>query len=207
MHFTYPTMAIERPYGDGIAFPTARARRTRPLHLAFHISPASVARNGYKRDFIMGGQWFPKIGIWWHGAWNCHQYHADTEFFSDFGTYNVNLTLPQRYTVGASGIETDERSNADGTKTISFRVKISRLRLGGLTELQVVDGSFENSLGTVKLRALVLASHAAQAERYLSTLKQSMAEFDEWYGPYPYKQMTLIDPEPGSEIGGMEYRR
>ena len=209
MHFTSPddgnredhtVMEISLPKplapGDAVRF-----------HLAFHDKfPLSVARNGYKRDFIMGGQWFPKIGIWWHGAWNCHQYHADTEFFSDFGTYNVNLTLPQRYTVGASGIETDERSNADGTKTISFRGEdIHDFAWAASPNFQVADDSFENSLGTVKLRALVLASHAAQAERYLSTLKQSMQKFDEWYGPYPYKQMTLIDPEPGSEIGGMEY--
>jgi aminopeptidase N len=32
-----------------------------------------------------------------------------------------------------------------------------------------------------------------------------MQKYDEWYGPYPYKQITLIDPEPGSEVGGMEY--
>jgi hypothetical protein len=177
------------------------------FHLAFHDKfPLSVARNGYKRDFIMGGQWFPKIGIWWHGAWNCHQYHADTEFFADFGTYNVNLTLPQRYTVGASGIQTDERSNADGTKTLSFRGEdIHDFAWAASPHFQVADDSFENSLGTVKLHALVLASHAAQTQRYLSTLKQSMQKFDEWYGPYPYKQMTLIDPEPDSEIGGMEY--
>jgi hypothetical protein len=177
------------------------------FHLAFHDKfPLSVARNGYKRDFIMGGQWFPKIGIWWHGAWNCHQYHADTEFFSDFGTYNVNLTLPQRYIVGASGIQTDERSNSDGTKTLSFRGEdIHDFAWAASPHFQVADDSFENSLGTVKLHALVLASHAAQSQRYLSVLKQSMQKFDEWYGPYPYKQMTLIDPEPDSEIGGMEY--
>ncbi len=27
-------------------------------------------RTGYKRDFIMGAQWFPKVGVWWQGAWN-----------------------------------------------------------------------------------------------------------------------------------------
>jgi hypothetical protein len=177
------------------------------FHLAFHDKfPLSVARNGYKRDFIMGGQWFPKIGIWWHGAWNCHQYHADTEFFSDFGTYNVNLTLPQRYLVGASGIQTGEQSNSDGTKTLSFRGEdIHDFAWAASPHFEVVDDTFTNSLGTVKLHALVLASHADQRERYLSVLKQSMQKFDEWYGPYPYKQITLIDPEPNSEMGGMEY--
>ena len=91
------------------------------FHITFHDKfPLSVARNGYERDFIMGGQWFPKVGVFWHGSWNCHQYHADTEFFSDFGVYDVDLTLPRPYIVGASGIETAEKLNSDGTKTLSF---------------------------------------------------------------------------------------
>ena len=51
----------------------------------------------------MGGQWYPKPGVFWHGAWNCHQYHSTTEFFSDFATFNISLTLPRRYIVGATG--------------------------------------------------------------------------------------------------------
>src|SRR5713226_8549438 len=32
-----------------------------------------------------------------------------------------------------------------------------------------------------------------------------MKQYDQRYGPYPYKMVTVIDPEPGSEMGGMEY--
>jgi hypothetical protein len=60
-------------------------------------------------------------------------------------------------------------------------------------------------MGPVKLHALVLRSHADQAQRYLSVLQGAMQKFNEWYGPYPYKQITLIDPEPDSEMFGMEY--
>ncbi len=177
------------------------------LQVAFHDKfPLAISRNGYKRDFIMGAQWFPKIGVMWHGAWNCHQYHSDTEFFADFGTYNVNLTLPQRFVVGASGIQTDEQVHSDGTKTLSFRGEdIHDFAWAASPHFQVADETLVNSLGSVRLHALVLPSHAAQAGRYLSVLKQSMQKFDEWYGPYPYKQITLIDPEPGSSVGGMEY--
>src|ERR1700722_16654188 len=53
------------------------------FRIKFHDQfPESVARNGYKRDFLMGGQWYPKLGVFWHGAWNCHQYHSTTEFVS-----------------------------------------------------------------------------------------------------------------------------
>jgi len=177
------------------------------FQLAFHDKfPLSVARNGYKRDFIMGAQWFPKIGVLWHGAWNCHQYHLDTEFFADFGTYNVILRVPEQYTVGASGIETGYQDNHDGTKTLSYRGEdIHDFAWAASPHFQVADDTFVNALGTVKLHALILAAHANQRDRYLSILKQSMQKYDEWYGPYPYKQITLIDPEPGSAVGGMEY--
>src|SRR5207247_3561361 len=29
--------------------------------------------------------------------------------------------------------------------------------------------------------------------------------FEKWYGPYPYKTLTVVDPEPDSAAGGMEY--
>ena len=168
--------------------------------------PRSVNRNGYKRDFIMGAQWFPKIGVVWHGAWNCHQYHAATEFFSDFGTYDVILRVPDPYIVGASGVQTAEQENGDGTRTLTFRGEdIHDFAWAASPHFQAADDTFVNRLGTVKLHALVLAQHADQSDRYLSILKQSMQKFDEWYGPYPYKQITLIDPEPGSAFGGVEY--
>src|SRR5271157_5724671 len=59
--------------------------------------PEVADRTGYKRTFLLARQWFPKVGVWWHGAWNCHQFHALTEFFADFGTYDVKITLPKNY--------------------------------------------------------------------------------------------------------------
>jgi len=68
--------------------------------------PEVIARTGYKRTFLLAGQWFPKVGVWWHGAWNCHQFHALTEFFADFGTFDVKVTLPKDYVIGATGVQT-----------------------------------------------------------------------------------------------------
>jgi len=182
------------------------------FHLAFHDQfPLSVARNGWKRDFIMGGQWYPKPGVFWHGAWNCHQYHATTEFFSDFATFNVNLTLPRRYVVGASGVPTGEFVNPpvqgqEATKTISFYGEdIGDFAFAASPHFTVTDGTFLSSLGPVKVHVLALAAHPKAGLRYLDITQKALAEFDRHYGPYPYKVLTVIDPEPDSEIGGMEY--
>src|SRR4051812_2766962 len=50
--------------------------------------PEVFARTGYKGEFHMVGQWFPKIGVrvGAPGAerWECPAMHANTEFFADF---------------------------------------------------------------------------------------------------------------------------
>jgi hypothetical protein len=177
------------------------------FHIAFHDKfPLSVARNGYKRDFIMGGQWFPKPGVFWHGAWNCHQYHATTEFFSDFGTFTVHLTLPRRFIVGASGVPTGETTDDSGNKTLGFYGEdIGDFAFAASPNFTVTDGIFLSSLGPVQIHVLALRAHPQAGPRYLSIIQRTLEQFDRRFGPYPYKIVTVIDPEPGSEIGGMEY--
>jgi hypothetical protein len=177
------------------------------FHLAFHDKfPLSIARNGYKRDFIMGGQWYPKPGVFWHGAWNCHQYHSTTEFFSDFGTFTVHLTVPQRYVVGASGVPTGNQANGDGSKTLGFYGEdIGDFAFAASPHFTVTDGTYESSMGPVLVHVLALASHPEAGPRYRDIIEKTLGEFDRRFGPYPYKIVTVIDPEPGSETGGMEY--
>ncbi len=70
--------------------------------------PRVRRRTGHKDDFLFIAQWFPKLGVYETGnGWNCHQFHASTEFFSDYGTYEVELDLPAEYQdkVGASGVQ------------------------------------------------------------------------------------------------------
>ncbi len=177
------------------------------FHLRFHDQfPESIARNGYKRDFLMGGQWFPKVGVFWHGKWNCHQYHSTTEFFSDFGTFHVKLTVPKEYVIGASGVPTGEQTNADGTKTLGFYGEdIGDFAWAASPHFQVTTDTFLSSMGPVQIRVLALAAHPKAGPRYMKIMQQSLAQFDQRYGPYPYKILTVIDPEPDSEIYGMEY--
>ena len=176
------------------------------FRIAFHDKFGQVfARTGYKRDFIMGAQWFPKIGVWWQGAWNCHQFHWTTEFFADFGTFDVKLTVPQNEVVGASGVQLDEVKNADGTKTLTFRGEdIHDFAWTAQPTYHVVEDTFNGSMGSVKIRLLLQPDHIDQAARHVRIMQQTMKRFDQWYGPYPYKQITVVDPAD-LRAGGMEY--
>ncbi|HVO59663.1 MAG TPA: M1 family metallopeptidase [Terriglobales bacterium] len=176
--------------------------------IEFHDQFGEVfARTGYKRDFIMGAQWFPKVGVWWQGAWNCHQFHGNTEFFADFGTFDVRLTVPQNEVVGASGVEVASVRNSDGTKTLTFRGEdIHDFAWTVEPQYQVFTDTFNGSMGPVKMRLLMQPGHVNQADRHMTILRQTLEHFDRWYGPYPYKQITMVDPPHGAlRAGGMEY--
>jgi len=175
--------------------------------IKFHDQfPETLARTGWKRDFLLAGQWFPKVGVWWHGAWNCHQFHATTEFFADFGVYDVKVTLPQNQVVGATGVEVSDVANPDGTKTLTYHGDdIHDFAWTASPRYKVLDDEFQGTMGPVKLRIMMQPAHWSQALRHARVLKQSLDYFERWYGPYPYKTLTLVDPEAGSAAGGMEY--
>jgi hypothetical protein len=171
------------------------------------IFPETEARSGWKRDFVLGGQWFPKVGVFWHGSWNCHQYHAMTEFFADFGVYDVKLTVPQFEVVGASGVKVSEVSNSDSTKTLIYHGDdIHDFAWTASPRYKVKeDGVYQGQMGPVSMRILMQPAHWSQVDRHEKILRESLDHFERWYGPYPYKTITLVDPEPDSAAGGMEY--
>src|SRR5712692_5798398 len=176
--------------------------------IVFHDQlPETQARTGWKRDFVLGGQWFPKVGVWWQGAWNCHQFHATTEFFADFGVYDVKLTLPQTEIVGASGVKVAEVSNPDNTKTLTYHGDdIHDFAWTASPRYKVKDdGVFQGQLGPVQLRIMMQPAHWKQVDRHERITIQTMEQFEKRYGPYPYKTLTVVDPEPDSAAGGMEY--
>jgi len=177
------------------------------FRIRFHDQfPETLARTGWKRDFVLGGQWFPKVGVFWHGAWNCHQFHACTEFFADFGVYDVKLTLPANQVVGASGVLEEARRNPNGTQTLTFHGEdIHDFAWTASPRYRVLTDEFPGAMGPVALRLLMQPGHWGQAARHAKVLKETMARFERRYGPYPYKTLTLVDPEPGSAAGGMEY--
>ncbi len=87
------------------------------------LLPRLRRRTGVKGDFLMLAHWFPKLGVYEGGrGWNCHQFHARTEFYSDFGTYDVTLVLPEEYAgkIGASGAPAEAEAVADGWVTARF---------------------------------------------------------------------------------------
>jgi hypothetical protein len=180
--------------------------------------PRAVARSGYSGDYYLMGQWFPKLAVLevppTRGAtkprWNAHQYHANSEFYADFGTYDVTLTVPARFFVGASGVRTGRTANADGTVTHRFHQDdVQEFAWTANPKfIEVTDVFREDGLPEVKLSALIEPQYRATAVQLLAAQKVSLRDYGRWWMPYPYTHVTIVAP-PNTEhaiaTGGMEY--
>lgn len=169
--------------------------------------PRTFARTGVIGDFFFIAQWFPKLGVLQDEGWNCHQFHEGTEFFSDYGTYDVSLTVPQRWIVGATGVQQSITENADGTATHRYRQDdVHDFAWTTSPDLIVRTARFEHpSLPPVEMRLLLQPEHASQAERHLDATRRTLRYYGEWFGAYPYGHITIVDPAFQSGAGGMEY--
>ena len=199
--------------------------------------PRVLARTGYEGDYFFVVQWFPKIGVYegpgdrgrTPGGWNCHQFHANTEFYADYGVYDVELTVPSNYIVGATGYRRREHRTTDGTMTYGYYqedvhdfawtasphfIPITRtfdwgreLRSDELVAwTKTLNLPAEQvALRNVSVTLLLQPDHQSLADRYFRATFNGLKYFGLWYGQYPYDTLTVVDPPRNSHTGGMEY--
>jgi hypothetical protein len=167
--------------------------------------PRILERTGYDGDFVMGAQWYPKLGVWWRGGWNAHQMHRSGEFFADFASYDVRLTLPTTFRVGATGEQQAVLANADGTSTFVLHADdVHDFAWAADPRFELVEDSWTGRAGPVRLR-LLLQPRCRLAATYTNVLKAAFDRYSRWYGAYPYPQLTVVETPPASRAGGMEY--
>lgn len=187
------------------------------LHFQFNVTlPFTFARMGYVDDFIMSGQWFPKLSVYEKEGtrdrktegWNIHQYHGNSEFYADFGIYNVRIKVPRDYIVAATGFPTKKAFIEGDTKTYHFYADdVHDFAWSASPHFVYVEEPFSTAdIPGVKIKLYLDPKHAHLKERYLYAAKRSLARFSEWYGSYPYSTLSIVvPPEGGNGAGGMEY--
>jgi len=169
---------------------------------------SKIPRTGFRGNYFFLAQWFPKLGVYENGGnWNCHQFHAGTEFFSDYGVYDVKITVPSNYVVGATGRLAEKTENADGTTTHrQVQADVHDFTWTTSPDYLVREKRFEHpGLPPVDMRLLIQPEHFEQAERHFAATAAALQYYGTWFGPYPYGHVTVVEAAYESGAGGMEY--
>lgn len=187
------------------------------LRMSYEVKlPEVFARMGYSGKFVMAGQWFPKLAVYetigTRGrsaeGWNVHQYHGNSEFYSDFGIYSVRIKVPEAYTVAATGFQTKAIEMKDQTKVYQFYADdVHDFAWSASPDFVYEEVAFSDTgIPGVRIKLYLDPSHAALKDRYMHAAKSALSKYAQWYGEYPYSTLSIVVPPKGANgAGGMEY--
>ncbi len=193
----------------------------------FHVKiPKPFSRLGHVGQSYQITQWYPKPAVYDENGWHPMPYLNQGEFFSEFGSFDVKITLPSEYVVGATGnLQTQteiEWLNSRAKDSTDFANHTS---YGEDTTLKTLHYTAENVhdfawfadrkynvskgftiLPTSKDTVTTWAIYYNKKtwNKALQHLDNAIHCYSKWLGDYPYQQVTAVEG-PISAGGGMEY--
>ncbi len=197
------------------------------------IPKGVTSRLGHSGQSYQISQWYPKPAVYDKSGWHQMPYLDQGEFFSEFGSFDVSVTLPDNYTVGATGDLRDEGESArldelavdTAWKNIyrygespfplsSDRMKTLRYTAGNIHDFAwFADKRFHVIKGEVLLPhsgrevityVMFTDRQAVLWKDALQYVNSSIRYFSELIGDYPYGTFTAVQSAL-SAGAGMEY--
>lgn len=108
----------------------AGAVATIAIKWRFRVPPYGAGRMGHDGTLYELGQWYPRMCVYDDvKGWNHEPYIGAGEFYLEYGSFRVNVTLPASYIVSATG----RLLNPLETLTPTERARLARARLSDTT--------------------------------------------------------------------------
>jgi len=200
----------------------------------FHVKiPICFSRLGHTNQQYQISQWYPKPAVYDKYGWHQFPYLDMGEFYSEFGTFDVSITLPENYVVGATGnlMNEDERAWLDkkveetknktsfDKKDMKFPESSPKLKTLNYHEENIHDFAwFADKRYNVYKGEVVLPKSGRKVTTWtmftndcadewknsISFVSDAVFYYSKWYGEYPYNNCTAV--RGSLEAGGaMEY--
>lgn len=179
-------------------------------------------------------QWYPKPAVYDNDGWHQMPYLDMGEFYSEYGTFDVYITLPKNYVVGATGdlvngekelnwlnaiaektavidsFDLDEMNfppSSDTTKTLHYhQEKVHDFAWFADKRYHVLKGEVElpHSKRKVTTWTMFTNNEAHLWKNSIEYINDATYYYSLWNGDYPYNHVTAVDGAL-SAGGGMEY--
>ena len=196
----------------------------------FTVPPYGAGRMGRDGSLYQIAQWYPRLAVYDDvRGWNHDPYIGAGEFYLEYGSFDVSLTLPSNYTVAATGtlrnpesvLTPEQRSRIARARSSAEPVAViteaeagkvgtaSRTATWRFTADSVRDFAFAagsqlrwdaSAYGTTLVHTLYRPS-APEWEEANKMVRDALQYFSEQWYPYPYSHMTSVE----GPIEGMEY--
>ena len=181
-------------------------------------------------------QWYPKPAVYDPLGWHKMPYLNEGEFYSEYGSFDVSITLPENYTVAATGVlqnkEELDRLNEIASETAE--IKYFDKKNNGFPKssenfktIRFVQDSIHDFAWFADKRFHVLKGNVVLPESkktvttwvYFSNIEGNLWRdavpyvnnavfyYSRWLGEYPYSNCTAVESALGAGGGGVDCGR
>ena len=207
--------------------------RSVTIHISFvEKVREKFGRAGYSGRHYDFAQWYPKIVVYDEKGWHPDKFHAMGEFYGEFGTFDVSITIPEEYVIAATGelVSGDpgwgKEENLGKAEAKAKAEKTKENVVGNVVESKqdeivyktvtfraervhdfawCADPDFvvqDTTWDGVSVRSFYRSWNKAWEDTNLAYGLSAIQWLSEKFGPYPYPQVSIVDVPYG---GGMEY--
>lgn len=179
--------------------------------------PYNFSRGGHVGNDYQVTQWFPKPAVYDKYGWHPMPYLDQGEFYSEFGNFDVEITVPSAYVVAATGTlqdaETLRQLKENGHHTIEGRAKTWHYKQENVHDFAwfaskdfVVkyDTAILPSKKTIDVFAYYTPSSKSW-DKSIAFAKDGLKKYSNWIGEYPYSTASVVQGSKNETSGGMEY--
>ena len=189
------------------------------ISFVLKLPHARFSRPGQSNEAYYATQWYPKPAVYDCNGWNPIPYLHRGEFYSDFGNFELFLTLPSNFVVASTGV-LQTKEELDFLKERSIQTRINgtsapdeelaspsspKLKTLHFKQENVHDFAwFADKRFRVLMDSITLDSgemvrlfsffthDAAQWFRANSYMAEAVRYMSEKLGDYPWKQITAV---------------
>jgi hypothetical protein len=195
--------------------------------------PSYYSRSGHVGQQYMICQWYPKPAVYDKKGWHAIPYLDQGEFYSEFGSFKVDITVPSEYVIGATGTlqnkEEYEKYKSIGSVNYVNREKgpvqsyttekRGQLKTISYTAENVHDFAwFADKDFVIQYDTLQLPSGKIMEtftfyqpngnkewRNSISFVEDAITHYSNWIGEYPYPVVQAVEGPKNESSGGMEY--
>ncbi len=194
--------------------------------------PPYFSRSGYADGEFMACQWYPKPAVFDKDGWHEFPYLDMGEFYSEYATYSVSLTVPSDYVVAATGTlltqqELDAYKKTGAINNNDRKGKMDTYKPWATTATKTLnyyaekvpdfawfaDKDFVVQYDTIRLSSGKVVDafsyyHNKKSSIWKNSIdyvKDGTRKYSEWVGAYAYPVVQAVEGPKNNSSGGMEY--
>ncbi|AEW00987.1 peptidase [Niastella koreensis] len=192
--------------------------------------PDYYSRSGYSGQQFFVCQWYPKPAVYDTKGWHPIPYLDQGEFFSEYGSFKVDITVPAEYVIGATGSlqNKDELAkykqigieNNKDTKLVLYKTstpgKTKTLQYTGERMLDFAWFAAKDFVvrydtlqltpdNTIDVFSYGQPNGNKTWKNSTSYIKDAVRHYSKWIGQYPYPVVQAVEGPKNQSSGGMEY--